>query len=304
LTIAIFYSTGCPFCRSFIQEGLGALLSVGLPGSAVKVNLVPMDPVSQRREQLCLLRKIHLQSVAVDARSLRQILAFLSCYLALDSRDRAGELQCADQVGESWSDIEHCAKGEEGQQLEKIAMVETRYVNRLLGRRGFQKPPGIPWIFVDGNLLQCSGRMCSHMVMPGRDGELVEGGGSISFVEYVCKLLSPAPAACSSSAARSQVQWTSLKKCDKCFLDSSRPLFGTRPGSGPSVTVAAVAGGVALMVVVLAGSMRGWLNFSNMEPQLTSDQVLSAPRAAVEITPHTGTVDHSPLIVAMKEGAT
>jgi len=302
LTIAIFYSTGCSFCLAFIQEGLGALLSIGLPGSAVKVSLVPMDPVSQRREHLCLLRKTRLHSVAVDAGSLRQIHAFLSCYLALDSRDRVGERQCADQVGESWSDIEHCAKGEEGQHLQKIALVETGYVKRLLGSRGFQTPPGIPWIFVDGNLLRCSGWMCNHMVMPGRDGELVEGGGSISFVEYVCKLLSPAPAACSSSAAQPQVQWTPLKRCEKCFLDSRRPLFGTRPGSGPSVTAAAVAGGAALTAVVLAGSLRGWLTSSNVEPRLTDDRVLTL--AAVEITPHASTEDHNSLILPMQEGAT
>jgi len=265
----------------------------------VKVNLVPMDPASQRREQLCVLRNTRLQSVAVDAHSLRQNLAFLSCYLALDSRDRVGDQQCADQVGESWSDIERCATGDEGQRLERMALVETGYVNRLLGSRGFKTPPGIPWIFVDGNLLRCSGRMCSHMVMPGRDGELVEGGGSISFVEYVCKLLSPVPAACSSSSAQSQVQWTPLKKCEKCFLDSRRPLFGTTPGFGPSVTVAAVAGGAALMVVVLAGSLRGCFSFSNLEPQLASDQVSSTPRAAVGITPHAGTEDHGSLIMAM-----
>lgn len=288
VSVEVFYFTLCPHCEYFMRLGLSALVEAQLPGDMVKVNIVPMyPPLLQAIDQpdkcrannechfalapLCAFRETSFEGLPADSPALLKATRFVNCDITSTAegrgRDSVATRACAEQAKLPWAGatgLQACAEGSEGIGLLKVGSTPLRAaMQRLHNVMGFQEPPSMPWIFLNGELLTCDGQgsLCTAKQMPSGDQPLPKPG---TILELVCGKLDPQPQACANAGVvQKQVQSKAeqeaggakaeqqaeekAKACENCVEVGAfqwKRHFGEPTGTGPQLAVILVAGAV------------------------------------------------------------
>mmetsp|Transcript_80179 Transcript_80179/g.201749 ORF Transcript_80179/g.201749 Transcript_80179/m.201749 type:complete len:345 (+) Transcript_80179:67-1101(+) len=211
-TLEIFYKINCPHCAAFMASGVSELVNAGLPGDRLDITILPMIKPPDGRPQcmedplcanalspLCALKPMMPPPMPADAAGWPSIVKFLSCDVM---HTGGGEeftpstvQRCASDAGLDSTGIQDCANGMEAFDL----LFSDNYSGRILDaiRRlqeaGFPDHIAMPWVFLNGELLECSGSGCTGAKQPYGITPLQNPG---SLLYLVCSKLDPKPDAC------------------------------------------------------------------------------------------------------------
>mmetsp|Transcript_38803 Transcript_38803/g.76931 ORF Transcript_38803/g.76931 Transcript_38803/m.76931 type:complete len:345 (+) Transcript_38803:106-1140(+) len=222
VSLEVYYGAECENCLAFVEQGLMPVLHAGLPGTSVRLTLLPwmagrLDAdglyTPTRHDEtvfphICTLRSF-LRGGPIDALGLVHGAEFVACDLqsiALPGayRDEATLRRCANRSGLSWDGpdgIKDCAEG--GRRARAFGLMRSvSYAAKLAATSSYFGPLSVvtPFIYVNGGWLECSGpNVCSAIWAADGRRPLAKPG---SLLEAVCSQLNPLPAAC--QAAKSQ----------------------------------------------------------------------------------------------------
>mmetsp|Transcript_51774 Transcript_51774/g.168285 ORF Transcript_51774/g.168285 Transcript_51774/m.168285 type:complete len:354 (-) Transcript_51774:238-1299(-) len=209
--LEVFYKISCPHCAAFLAAALAPLASAGLPPGRVKITVLPMirplesteacleDPLcAGALPPLCALKGTLPPPVDLASQELPSVLKYLACdVLRPGGEPLTADLvaACAAEAGLDAVELGRCAAGPEVFDL----LFSEHYAGRILAAihrlqsSGFPDHIAMPWVFLDGQLLQCSGDGCTGVVQPSGVTPLPQPG---SLLYLVCSKLEPQPAAC------------------------------------------------------------------------------------------------------------
>uniref|UniRef100_A0A7S4PY61 Sulfhydryl oxidase n=1 Tax=Alexandrium monilatum TaxID=311494 RepID=A0A7S4PY61_9DINO len=216
VSVEVYYYTLCPHCEYFLKLGMRPLVEAGLPGSLVQITLLPIYPpllrwVEDRGQclahedcftalaPLCALKAVPAPAPA-DSPELLSGARFAECDISYTAAGRGRDLAetrgCAEAAGLAWSELWGCANGTEASALLRSGSHNLIMSMGLLhNKAGFQEPPSMPWVFLNGDLLLCDdGRTCTAVQAPTGDRLLPAPG---SLLSIVCSHLDdPQPPGC------------------------------------------------------------------------------------------------------------
>mmetsp|Transcript_56336 Transcript_56336/g.155936 ORF Transcript_56336/g.155936 Transcript_56336/m.155936 type:complete len:260 (-) Transcript_56336:118-897(-) len=155
---------------------------------------------------LCALRG-SLASTGTRSDGLLHSARFIACDVenAVSSRRTATRTRaCSERAGLKWrggGGLESCANGPEAFSV----MYSPEYASRLLlalrrlRKRKWKNAPGMPWVFLNGDLLRCDGEAseCCAWRRPAGD-EALDNPGSL--LALICARLDPKPPGCPTEA--------------------------------------------------------------------------------------------------------
>jgi len=159
---------------------------------------------------LCALREAYPLAADGDSEALRHGARFAVCDIANTAggsgRNREKTEDCTKKAGLRWGGrdgLKSCAQGPEAFGV----MYSPDYANKVIAamhrlrKQKWKEPPGMPWIFLNGELLRCEGdaASCSAWKTPRGDKKLQE---KTSLLDLVCARLDPRPKACDEALAR------------------------------------------------------------------------------------------------------
>jgi len=223
VSLEVYYYTLCPHCLYFLKLGLAPLVEAQLPGSQVQITLLPVYPPLLQyldNRELCLQHEdCHLamaplcglkaaaQPGPADSTALLAGTRFAACDITHTAvgqgRDPAATKACAEAASLPWEELQACAEGPESQALlQKGSRNIMAAMNLLHGKTGYQDPPSMPWVLLDGDLMLCEdGKACTAVQTPSGDVPLP---APASLLSLVCKKLNPQPVGCASEGALMQ----------------------------------------------------------------------------------------------------
>lgn len=211
--VQIFYKIDCPHCAEFMKRGVSELVNAKVPGSSgVRITILPLikPPHGQQGclgdrlcasalPSLCALKRLMPEPVPSDHALLPETVKFLSCDLD-HTAGRGGSTPlsvkaCALQSGFDPEDLDRCTSGDEifHTMFSEDYGGHIMSAIRILQEAGFPDHISMPWTFLDGRLLQCSGEECTGTIHPEGTSPLKDPG---SLLYLVCARLNPRPAAC------------------------------------------------------------------------------------------------------------
>jgi hypothetical protein len=128
---------------------------------------------------------------------------------------------CAKLAGLSWNGTSGLASCVAGSEAFNIMHDPSYAVNVIVAMRRFRKakfhaPPGMPWIFMDGELLKCGGSECTAIQTPEGDRPLKQPG---SLLFLVCSRLDPPmPDICQDvhQPGRHRKEDQQVTRCETC----------------------------------------------------------------------------------------
>jgi len=232
-SVEVYYYTLCPHCEYFLKLGLMPLIEAQLPGSQVQVTVLPIYPPLLRwvddRSQ-CLAREDCLTALAplcalkaasqpgpADSLALLRGSRFAVCDISFTAsgqgRDPTATRGCAETAGLAWNELQGCAEGPEAATLLQSGSRNLMSAMDLLHfKTGFQDPPSMPWVFLNGDLLLCDdGKTCTAVQTPAGEQPLPASG---SLLSLVCSSLNPQPPGCLNADALAQAAQEQAYKDD------------------------------------------------------------------------------------------
>lgn len=281
VSVEVYYFTLCPHCEYFLKYALGPLVEARLSSEQLSVRLVPVyPPLLQSVDSLdsCLARNdCHFALAplcALKATGFRHqtgtsepLLAgtrFALCDIAQTAEGHGrvpdATRACAQEAGIDADELQACAEGAEAMELLKAARDPLlSAMAQLHDKAGWMEPPGMPWVFVNGQLLDCmgDGARCTGVLQP--TGEVTRLPAEATLLELVCSKLNPAPPQCAGGAAvvtdaAEQKLAEEAKACENCAEVTP---FNWQDGSanqgGHGETWAFGVGVVAAIALVIFG---------------------------------------------------
>jgi hypothetical protein len=119
---------------------------------------------------------------------------------------------------------------------------------RRLKKAHFDAPPGMPWIFLNGDLLHCGSKECTAIRTPEGDQPL-DKPGSLLFL--ACSKLDPMPEICQEvhQSGRRSSQEQEVDGCESCAEVGVLRFDSNRRALQLPFHVFAIAGGVIFAVI-------------------------------------------------------
>lgn len=234
VVVEVFYKVNCPHCADFVSGAVLPLAEARLPG--VLLTLLPMiEPPGDAQQclanplcrvalpPLCALRPTFPQPTAADAPDVVAAVKFVACDLVHTGggfgagRVSKGTVrECAGVALLHAEQLEACANGPQAFDT----MFSDAYIDIILGAvrqlkvAGFPEHINMPLIFLDGDLMECSGGGCEGIKHPGGVTPLAEPG---SLLQLVCgKLPLPKPDTCLGAVAARPVVVRQPENCNNC----------------------------------------------------------------------------------------
>jgi len=220
VTLEVYYFTLCPHCMYFLKLGLAPILEAQLPGNLVQITLLPVYPPLLRFMQnrvacmehsdcrlalapLCALRAVPKPAPANSSELLRGA-RFAACDIGITAttHDRApGTMKvCADVAALPVDHLQACEAGAQAMDVLSSGRAPLLAAMELLhGKTGFQDPPSMPWVLLNGNLLECEdGKLCTHTRTPSGLQPLPMPA---TLLDVVCAKLNVQPQGCLKRAS-------------------------------------------------------------------------------------------------------
>lgn len=241
--LEIYYKTNCPHCNVFIHSQLVPLVEAQLPGSSLQVKLLPMlesgKPASKNEcladracadvlAPICGLSDVFPLPAAGDDVELLRSLHFVACDLShtaggLPGHNTATVQACAAQAGLQWggsAGMEECLSGDKCFQDLVTPEYYSDHILRAVKRlqaAGFPDHVAMPWVFLDGDMLACSGEGCFGYRRPSGEEPLAHPG---TLLELVCSRLTHMPEVCqvhaSSLVSKHSTTLQPAAECENC----------------------------------------------------------------------------------------
>ncbi|CAK0816859.1 unnamed protein product, partial [Prorocentrum cordatum] len=227
VSVEFYYSPSSPKSGPYLNRSLGALLAAGLPGSAVRVTVLPWPagafvptrpylptPADNASfPDLCALRGVLGGAAPADSQGLAAGVRFAACRASAEfRRGQVNATACAELADLRWDGgqgLEACAQGGDAEAL-LSGGAYGEAITRTMSRTRYAS--GLPAIFLDGDPLTCPRADLCDSVWTEAGHEDLERPGSLLAV--VCSRLSSAPPAC--EAAASEAVPADLEKCENC----------------------------------------------------------------------------------------
>jgi len=244
VSIEVYYKTNCPHCLEFLRESVVPLVKAHLPGDRVKITVLPYlesgkpaglveclsrPDCSAVLPPLCGLKGSLPPPSPADSPALVNGVRFVVCDLAQTAgglgHDANSIRFCAGEAGIAWSEMEACLGGPQalgGAQAFGMLMTPDDYATSILAAvqrfrdAGYRTKIGMPWVFLNGRHLACTGSACTAFRTPVGDEPLEQPG---SLLYLACSKLDPKPPACvgESTAARTGPQTVKpTPQCKNC----------------------------------------------------------------------------------------
>jgi hypothetical protein len=241
VSLEVYYGANCENCLAFVEQGLMPVLRAGLPGTNVRLTLLPwmagrldadgLYTPTQHDEtvfpHICTLRSF-LRGGPIDAVGLVHGAEFVACDLHTTAspgayyRDEATLRRCANSSGLSWDGpdgIKDCAEG--GRRARAFGLMRSvSYAAKLAATSSYFGPLSVvtPFVYVNGGWLECSGpNVCSAIWAEDGRRPLAKPG---SLLDAVCSQLNPQPAACRATESQHglalEAQSRFNRHCENC----------------------------------------------------------------------------------------
>jgi len=296
VSLEVYYGAQCENCLAFVQQGLMPVLHAGLPGTSVRLTLLPwmagrLDAdglyTPTRHDEtvfphICTLRSF-LRGGPIDAVGLVHGAEFVACDLHTTSmpgaRDETSLRRCANISGLSWDGpdgIKDCAEG--GRRARAFGLMRSvSYAAKLAATSSYFGPLSVvtPFVYVNGGWLECSGpNVCSAIWSADGRRPLAKPG---SLLDAVCSQLNPQPAACQAAAAQHGLALEAqsrFKHCENCvevgtvhWDQQTTATHGGLFGRGPQATRVFLLLSAAALI---ASAVTAWWRQSAYRQQLVS----------------------------------
>jgi len=296
VSLEVYYGAQCENCLAFVEQGLMPVLHAGLPGTNVRLTLLPwmagrLDAdglyTPTRHDEtvfphICTLRSF-LRGGPIDAVGLVHGAEFVACDLHTIAmpgsyRDEATLKRCANSSGLSWDGpdgIKDCAEG--GRRARAFGLMQSvSYAAKLAATSSYFGPLSVvtPFIYVNGGWLECSGpNICSAIWAADGRRPLAKPG---SLLDAVCSQLNPQPAACQAAKSQHELALkpqSRFSHCENCvevgtvhWDKHSAATHGGIVGCGPR------AAGLFLLLsaaaLIIASAVTAWRRQSASRQQL------------------------------------
>jgi len=213
--LEVYYLTTCPHCADFLRRAMLPVVDAGLPEDQVQIMFLPVlkgmsspercmatDACRFALTPLCAWRDV--RTAADHQEALQHAARFVACDIQNTAgglgRDRQRTEDCATHAGLEWEGedgLKACSEGPEAFGV----MYSPDYANQAIAamhrlrEEHWQKPPDMPWVFLNEELLRCDGEhgACSAWMEPEGDRMLKEPS---SLLGMVCGRLRPRPSMC------------------------------------------------------------------------------------------------------------
>lgn len=213
VSVEFYYLTTCPHCLALIQQAMAPIVEARLPGNLVQLTVLPvLKGMASPQEcmvtgachlaflPLCVLQKTMPQPSSADSEDLRRAVRFMACDMNLktmrpEEHPKLAQ-ECVLKAGFEWETIHACATSSKVFDIMYSEAYARPVVSamRRLKAKNFRRPPSMPWIFLDGELMTCSIKGCvSAQMSRSRHAQSHPG----SLLSLICdKLAPPQPEAC------------------------------------------------------------------------------------------------------------
>jgi len=243
-SIEVYYKTNCPHCLEFLRESVIPLVKAQLPGDRVKITVLPYlesgkpsglveclsrPDCSAVLPPLCGLKGSLPPPSPADSPALVNGVRFAVCDLAQTAgglvHDANSIRFCSGQAGIAWAEMEACLGGPQalgGAEAFGMLMTPDDYATSIRAAvqrfrdAGYRTKIGMPWVFLNGRRLACTGSVCTAFRTPVGDEPLKQPG---SLLYLACSKLDPKPSVCAreTSAARTGPQTVKpTPQCENC----------------------------------------------------------------------------------------